>query len=234
MRKQIEFSKTIARPPGAGVVAGGGADNTSGGVRGGGGGGAGGGGGSSGGGARYLQVRGRFTSGGQAGTDRAERRWRGYERKIKEDAGGKLERRRGARRKARGINDDDTGAMGTNNRAIRGLNTIVGKRTREPIGQLTRRSDTPRGEVHLRVRPSANPSGRPHTYGNAYTSTLVDGAFRALRARKTKRLLSFSFSDIPARLGRSPPVHRVRTLLHSHQRQPSGLVLLPTSMYEGL
>lgn len=86
MRKQIEFSKTIARR-GAACVEGGG----------------------SGGGvvvARHLQVRGRFTSGGQAGTDRAEGRWRGYEGKIKEGAGGKLERRR---EHGGQINDEDGG-----------------------------------------------------------------------------------------------------------------------------
>lgn len=62
-------------------------------------------------------------------------------------------------------------------------------------------------------------------------------AFRALRARKT-RLLSSAFSGYIgiALVALSTCPSCVRTLLHSHQRQSSGPVLLPLSpsMYEGL
>lgn len=127
MRKQIEFSKTIARARARDtivvvVVAGGDGGGSTSGVGEGTGIGDGGGGGGGGGGARYLQVRGRFTSGGQAGTDRAEGRWRGYERKIKEGAGGKLERVDGGegeeRRRRVQINCDDNDDEGRWERMI--------------------------------------------------------------------------------------------------------------------
>jgi len=206
MRKQIEFSKTIARR--GAVVEGGGSGGSSGG-------------------ARHLQVRGRFTSGGQAGTDRAEGRWRGYEGKIKEGAGGKLERRRGHGGQ---INDEDGGkrivAL-----LVSLIRSFIRAITSQPSVVHVVRSERGTGRIGVECNcrtkwevflvryrwglpgtPERNPPCL-HSYGNAYTSTLVGAVSRTSCPEN-----AIGFPSLSSIYGSawSLPVHRVRALLHSH------------------
>lgn len=77
-------------------------------------------------GARHLQVRGRFTSGGQAGTDRAEGRRRGdIKGEDKGRRGREIRAPAAAGRHEEQINDEDGG--NELSRYSRVLNTIVHK-----------------------------------------------------------------------------------------------------------